>query len=276
MKKIFPIALALFLLFGSASSIAQEQKYPVMLYRKGWEQLTAKEADKIMEQPMININTGEPFKLKMEQSEDGNVQYVSTPREYSELIKEGYYFSGYTTYDIIDNGLFRNVVTPLIYYMKAKSSKHSYVRDFTFDKNDPLSMLPLTFINWVGSDQRKAIERATKQNKSWRDISPNVRVIKVEKDRIDLYDTFGEDFYKDGHKYKGNMASNVLSLAVLGDFNGDGYEDVVFECAHYLVEGTGRVYYFTVLTRKSEGAILEDITDEVDKTLWAIKTLRKK
>lgn len=94
MKQIILSIAIIFALFAFTDCIAQEQEYPEMLYRDGWEQLKVKEVEKIMEQPVININTGEPFQLKMEQSEHGNVQYASTPKEYFGLTKEGYYFPG--------------------------------------------------------------------------------------------------------------------------------------------------------------------------------------
>ena len=159
---------------------------------------------------------------------------------------------------------------PLLYLSKAKPSKYSHVRDFPFHDKDPLSVLPVEFVSWRGSDQKEAIEKASIENKSWRHIAPNARVLTSTPLDLRIYDTFAEDLYNlpKEDRYNGDQASHIMNPVVLGDLNNDGYEDIILNCAHYNVGGSGRMYYFVVLTRKSQTDIVEDITDEVHKLIW--------
>lgn len=241
-----------------------------MIYDDGWKTLTETELAERIQRPVLNINTGEPFNFKVVDKNDKEVGRLNTPAEYYQHIRAGNSLYTSTTYDIIDRGLFRGVSMPLLYLSKAKPSKQSYVNNFPFDNEDPLFVLPVDFVSWRGSDQREAVEKASAKNRPWRYISPNARVIKSTSSDLKIYDTFAEDLYnlpKD-ERYTGDQASHVLNPVVLGDLNNDGYEDVVLDCAHYNVEGSGRSYSFVVLTRTSSNDILKDITKEVDKLIW--------
>lgn len=154
---------------------------------------------------------------------------------------------------------------PLFYLTKAKPSKYSYARDFPFDDKDSLSVLPAKFVFWFGSDQREVREKAIRENRSWRHVAPNSRVLAADSLNLKVYDTFGEDVCNmpQEDRYHGERASHYIRPVVLGDLNNDEYEDIVLSCAHYYVEGSGRSYYFVVLTRKSQEDVLEDITDKV-------------
>lgn len=244
--------------------------YEPVIYDNGWIELSESELSEKMNAPVLNINTNKPFNFKMIKDDTEAEDLTNTPLEYYNNVLKGYSLNLYTTYDIIDGGLFEGVALPLIYYSQAKSSKHSYVRDFSFADGDPISVLPVDFVSWAGSDQREFIETALQQGKSWRDVSPNARIIKSSDNSISLYDTFAEDFYNvaDDEKYTGEFASHVLSAEVLGDLNNDGYEDMFVSYAHYYVEGSGRSYRFVVLTRTSQDGIFKDITDEVDRIIW--------
>jgi hypothetical protein len=265
MKKLLLIFLLFYLLLSWKYSYA----YEPMIYDNGWTKLSESELSEKMNTPVININTGKPFNFRMVKDETETRDSTNTPLEYYNNVLEGYGLDLYATYDIIDGGLFTGVALPLIYYQYAKPSKYSYVRDFSFTEGDPLLVLPVDFVFWVGSDQREFIELASKQQQSWRQVSPSARIIKKSENSISLYDTFYEDFYKvdDEEKYTGELPSHVLSLKVMGDFNNDGYEDIVVSYAHYLVGGSGRSYGFTVLTRTSKEDIFRDITDEVGRII---------
>ncbi len=243
--------------------------YNPMIYDNGWKALNEREISKKMQKPVLNINTGEPFNFKVIDKDNKEVGRVNTPMEYFNMGK-GNSLDVYTTYDIIDEGLFRDVAVPLLYLSKARPSKYSYVRDFPFSKEDPLSVLPAKFVMYHGSDQREIEEKAIRENKSWRDIAPNSRTLASDSLNLNVYSTFAEDMYDlpEEERYHGEMASHCISPSVLGDFDGDGYEDMLLSCAYYYVEGTGRYYYFVVLTRKSQKTILEDITDKVQKLVW--------
>ena len=268
MKKMFLFLLLYFIIFSFSITYASDD-YSMMLYDNGWKNLT-KDVNVGMNEPVINTNIQKIFNLKMVHSGEQEVGRVSTPMEYFNSRKKGNFIYAYTTYDIIDKGLFEDIAMSYIYLSKAKPSKYSYVRGFPFDEKDPLTVLPVDFISWVGSDQREAIEQAIEQKKPWRSLAPNAKVLEAKEGRLSIYDTFGEDFYSlsEKERYSGDMPSHIISPSVLGDLNGDGYEDIVLSCAHYWVEGSGRSYYLVVLTRKSNNAIFEDITEEVDKIIW--------
>lgn len=265
-KFIFLIVVTTVLFIGKHA-----HAYDPVIYDNGWIKLSESELSERMKAPVLNINTDKPFNFKMVKGDTEAEGLTNTPLEYYNNVLKGYSLNLYTTYDIIDGGLFEGIALPLIYYQQAKSSKYSYVRDFSFIEDDPITVLPVDFVSWAGSDQREFIETALQQGKSWRDVSPNARIIKASDNSISLYDTFAEDFYNvtDDEKYTGEFASHVLSAEVMGDFNNDGYEDMVVSYAHYYVEGSGRSYRFVVLTRTSKDGIFRDITDEVDRIIWS-------
>ncbi len=266
MKRVILMAVSICSFFLCKQSYA----YEPMIYSDGWTKLSEQELTEKMNAPVINTNTEKPFNFKMVKDEIGSDDFTNTPSEYYENSLKGYRLNLYTTYDIIDGGLFEGTAMPLIYYKHAKPSKYSYVRDFSFQSEDPLSILPADFVSWAGSEQREFIETAIQQKRSWRKVSPNARIIGSSKNSISLYDTFDEDFYNvdEGERYNDEFPSHILSLEVMGDLNNDGYEDIVVSYAHYLVSGTGRSYGFAVLTKTSKDEIFRDITEEVDRIVW--------
>jgi len=246
--------------------------YEPMIYEDGWKQISKDEINKRMQEPVININTDMPFNFKVtKKNQEKEIARVNTPAEYYNHMRAGNALDIYTTYDQIDEGLFRGVAMPLLYLSKAKPSQYSYVRNFPFDDEDPLKVLPASFISWHGSDQREVHDKAVREKRSWRYLAPSSRILEINSDNLEVYSTFTEDMYDspEDERYHGNTPSHCISPVVLGDLNDDGYEDIVLSCAFYYVEGSGRFYYFTVLTRKYDNAILEDITDQVNKIIWS-------
>lgn len=244
--------------------------YEPTLYEDGWKQLSKDEIDQRIQKPIIDINSSKPFNFKVINSNEEEVGRVNTPYEYYRQVRSGNKLDIYTTKDIIDEGNFRDVAMPLLYLSKAKPSKYSYVRNFPFNDKDPLSVLPANFVNYAGSDQHEVHDEAISENRSWRYLAPGSRILEMSSSNLQVYSTFGDDMYDvpEEERYHGNMPSHSISPAVLGDLNGDGYEDIVLSCAFYYVEGSGRYYYFSVLTRKSPNSILKDITDQVNKLVW--------
>ncbi|MCF7875344.1 MAG: FG-GAP repeat protein, partial [Candidatus Omnitrophica bacterium] len=139
-----------------------------------------------------------------------------------------------------------------------------------FDNKDPLRVLPANFVVYHGSDQHEVHDKAVSENRSWRYLAPSSRILKMNSSNLRVYSTFADDMYDvpEEERYQGDMPSHSIGPAVLGDLNGDGYEDIVLSCAFYYVGGSGRFYYFSVLTRKSPNSILKDITGQVNKLLW--------
>ena len=271
-KKIGPIGDTLpeGLSFFNQTVWKPSSKNEPMLYDGGWKTITERELSDRIHKPVLNINTDKPFNFKVVNKQDKEVGMVRSPAEYYTHRRKGNHLYIQTTYDQIDAGLFKSVAIPLLYLSKAKPSKQSYVNNFPFDNEDPLFILPVDFVSWSGSDQREALEKASAKNRPWRYVSPNARVITSTSSDLKIYDTFAEDLYNlpQNERYNGDQASHIMNPVVLGDLNNDGFEDIVLNCAHYKVWGSGKSYYFVVLTRKSPNGILADITDEVDKLIW--------
>ena len=257
-------------IFFAVTDLGYASEYEPMIYEEIWQALSRQDIDERMRNPVLNINNNRPFNFKVIDKNDKEAGRVNTPAEYYDCIKAGNSLSIYTTYDIIDEGLFRGVAMPLLYLSKAKVSSFSYVRDFPFNLDDPLSVLPADFVSYAGSDQKEVYDKAVQENRPWRYLSPSARILKADASDLRVYDTFDEDMYnvpQEG-RYQGDMPSHCISPVVLGDLNGDGYEDIVLNCAHYYVEGSGRSYNFVILTRKSQEEVLKDITDEVNDLIW--------
>lgn len=246
-----------------STSISSPEHEP-MIYDDGWKILTENQFTERMQKPVLNINYDTPYDFKLLDKNGNKVGWANTPAEYYKYRQKGNYLSSQTTYDQIDVDLFESTAMPLIYLSKAKPSKYSYVKDFPFNTKDPLSVLPVEFYSWVGSDERALVDKAISENRPWRHIDPNARILsETSFELIINYDGDGEE-----PRY-------VMNPVVLGDLNDDGYEDVVLDCAHYNVGHSGRWYYFRVLTRTSPNDVLKDITDEVDKSIWKIETTDK-
>lgn len=267
-KIVFILAFLQFISF-SQSTAEMAGDYSVMLYENGWKRIP-EDIHKKMNDPIININTEKSFCIKMVNgsADDVLIDTVSTPLEYLKSKQQGNYIISYTTYDVIDQGLFEGVAMPLIYSLQAKSSKHSFVRNFPYSKEDPLSILPANFISAYGSDA-ETVENAIKQRESWGSLAPNAKLREVSDSKISVYDTFSEDFNSvaEEDRYSGGEPSHIIGPEVVGDLNDDGYEDIVLSYCFRFVGGSGRSYQHVVLTRRAEDEVLEDITEEVNERL---------
>ena len=155
-KSTYLIILIAFVFLPSKYSYA----FNPVIYDNGWIELSESDLSEKMNAPVIDYNTNQPFNFKMVKGEGYAIGFKNTPLEYYNNILDGYTLDIISTLDIINRGNFKGIALPYIYYQHAKPSKYSYVRDFSFEKKDPLEMLPVNFIYWPDPDQYKIIKFA--------------------------------------------------------------------------------------------------------------------
>ena len=99
--------------------------------------------------------------------------------------------------------------------------------------------LSVSILSWVGSEERIRLESDTKKGVSLKDYlkSGRIKSVKKSKNRI--------SFEAGPKKY-------IIDEMVRGDYDGDGYEDSIIDCAEYYIQGSGRSYSCYIVKRKDE------------------------
>ena len=174
--------------------------------------------------------------------ENGGTIYVkvNTGREYLRLLANGYYVG--STCDMDYESFFIHDTGSLVHLSYARPSQRSYVADLRFNEIDP-GKLPASML-MVGPFPDRPIETLS-------DFEPQFEVTSVTPDSIEII--------------TGDM-KHTFELLAWGDFDWDGYEDVLLTYAYYYLKGTGRSYGHAFLTRRSEnGELVSGEWEEVKK-----------
>lgn len=188
--------------------------------------------DTHLDKPVDMSRSGGELHLTSPDNEDQRIM-VTTGRQYFDLKRRGFY--PYTTYDITMESWFKAACEPLVYLKKAKPARISYIADFELNA-DPLTVLPPSLGPIISGDEERWVKQGVAEGKTWADLFPGTVVESSEPTKIHLKD-------KD--------ALIILSLIAWGDFNGDGFEDVLLYRCFYITVGTLRSYRHVVLTRRS-------------------------
>ena len=99
--------------------------------------------------------------------------------------------------------------------------------------------LSVSILSWVGSEERIRLESDTKKGVSLKDYlkSGRIKSVKKSKNRIS---------FEAGHK------KYIIDEVVRGDYDGDGYEDSIIDCAEYYIQGSGRSYSCYIVKRNDD------------------------
>lgn len=218
-----------------------------------------------MNQP-VKMPEGHKLVLRKDFSDKDTVKVI-TGREWLDALAAGY--GAYTTYDMTMESWFEFSAGTLARLKQAKPSRTTYVRDFCFDSNS-LDRLPCTMHpNWddyveiaitngrvknLPSDWEEIAERSHFAHCG--DHTPSIMAVfpysvieKLSDMEITILQKDAED--DDGVRI-------VLTLAAMGDFNGDGIEDLLVRESSYYAQGSGRSYSHILLMRlEPNGALIE-------------------
>lgn len=230
----------LFLLFVSSFSWATPPagSYPVVITGA----LKIKSIDQIPQK----MNEQNVVSIQFTNSKNQKAT-ADTCNEYFKLTKAGYLPANDT--ETAKEGYYRTVCQPLYYLEYAIPAKFSFVRDFDLSKDYKTLPAELIFPSLIVS---------SKPIGSLGSVFPDTQIMTnqpVTKYSVDLISK------------KANMRAHVAVLA-FGDFNRDGYDNILLFVAKYVLDGNFHDYSTYVLTRKVANGpfILLDQSNFVD--LW--------
>ena len=168
--------------------------------------------------------------LRMDLEDNKSYVRVETAGQYLEMRRKG--AAPYTTYDITMDGWFKRIVPPLVFSRHSSASKRSLLGDDLMD-------LSVSFLPWVGSEERIQLESDTAKGVSLEDYSKTGQITSVKKSENRIsFETSG-------------MRHSIDEL-VRGDYDGDGYEDSIIQRSEHYIEGTGRSYPCYIVKRTDE------------------------
>ena len=138
-----------------------------------------------------------------------------------------------TTYDITMASWFNEVVPVLVFLKECKYSNTSFMVDDLMD-------LSVSVYSWIGSEERKQIEKDSAAGLTIRDYVQNGFVTKVPRESPN------EICFRTKHPRE-----VIVKEHARGDYDGDGYEDSLITVANVYLEGSGRDYSAYIVSRTS-------------------------
>ena len=138
-----------------------------------------------------------------------------------------------TTYDITMSSWFNGVVPVLVFLKECKYSNMSFMVDDLMD-------LSVSFLPWVGSDEREQLESDSAAGLTLRNYLKKELISEVPR----------ESDFEIGFKMQ-NRYELVVTEHARGDYDGDGYEDSLITVAKVYLEGSGRDYSAYLVSRTS-------------------------
>lgn len=118
-----------------------------------------------------------------------------------------------TTYDLAMNSFFVKSLGAVKFLLHVKPSTKSHLRS-------DLAYLPVGFLTWVGSEQRKALEEDNAAGKTLLDYAKQGKVRLLKRKFHKLQFEYEATYY-----YVDELAR--------GDYDGDGYEDALLNVTYY-------------------------------------------
>lgn len=167
------------------------------------------------------------------EKKDFDYKTVSNCPQYLEFVTQGY--GPNTNVDIAMEGFFKMRCRPIEWLSKAKPSKMSFVKNYSFSKKSIKELPPS--LGGLGGDSshQAALEKALSQGKSWSGFDPSMKVKKVSSDKLEI----------------ANKSEEIIfQILASGDMNDDGMEDLILFVGTYAVGGSFRAYDTVIVTRK--------------------------
>lgn len=109
-----------------------------------------------------------------------------------------------------------------------------------------IAVLPPGLSIVVSSDDQRRVQAAVDQGQSWKDIEPGLRATLQAPDVVEVVT-------------EGSLSS--LTLLARGDFDGDGWEDLLIDVRHALRGGSYRSVRLVLVTRTRDRGPLQLVRD---------------
>ncbi len=183
--------------------------------------------EQLKDEPLKQLDGG----IDMTKEGVTNVVTAATWREYSRLSSEGYEPAGGMNLGMA--GWFIHERGFIPFMERAISAKQSYVRPLPMNRT-LLKWLPLDLGPQISSEGIEAVAQATKAGKSWVEFYPDTKIIKNTSESIQIS--------ADGFMI-------TLTVLAYGDFDHDGYDDVLLCVSHSAIGGTLKYSLNAMLTR---------------------------
>jgi len=193
--------------------------------------------------PEISLSTLADIPSLLER-EVGEVQYTNgkdsqiakTCNEYFKLTKAGYYPQD--NMQIAAESFFKKNCDALVALQQAQPAKSSFVRNFNLQKD--YGLLPASVIF---------------PNLAEKNSPPGDLKIAYPDTEIKVLNPYSVELMS-----KKAAMKSIVSILGWGDFNQDGYDDILMFIANYVLDGTYHSYSIFLLTRKNADAPLLLIT----------------
>ena len=183
--------------------------------------------EQLKDEPIKQLEGG----ITMAKQDSAKVTNVVTWREFDRLSKAGY--ESAANCDLGMAGWFSLERGIISFWELAVPAKQSYVRPLPMNRK-LLQFLPLDLGPQISNEEIRAVAQAAKAGKSWLEFYPDTKIIKQTSDSIQM-----------------SADGIIITLTVLanGDFDHDGYDDVLLCVSHAAIEGSLSYSFNAVLTR---------------------------
>jgi hypothetical protein len=131
---------------------------------------------------------------------------------------------------------FRQVAGTLKFVRESNPSKQSQWTD------DILETLPVTLLNWVGSEEREQHEKDAANGINLKSYMEKGAIRKWQSNSNEL-------------SFSHNGVAYTIEILAKGDHENDGNEDLLVMASYYYEGGSGRGYHLYVISKTGRNAV---------------------
>lgn len=176
--------------------------------------------------------------------EDERGRNIITGNDWLAAIADG--LGPRTTYEVAMESWFIHSSGTRILIRSAEPSTKSFVKDFQFADKSLLHKLPCQlhprWREFLPPGLNTAAVRDVQDTVTFGELFPNAAVSNISPYCIEIVQWTTEE---------GGLRL-LLDMVAWGDFDGDGFEDILCEAAEYYLGGSGRRYYHLLLTQTTK------------------------
>ncbi len=172
---------------------------------------------------------------------NGKRTRTTTSTEYLEAKNKGAVTT--TTFDISMASWFRQAAGTLKFVRASKPSKQSQWTD------EVLETLPVTLLNWVGSEEREQHEKDAANGISLKSYMEKVEIKQWQSNSNKL-------------SFSHNGVAYYIEILAKGDHDNDLHEDLLVMVSYYYEGGSGRGYNLHVIS-KSDPSVTRQVAFDI-------------